>query len=96
MKIAEILKEKRDEILEIAKRHRAYNVRVFGSVARGEADENSDVDILVQIERGRTLIDLVALNEELELVFDRKVQVVTDEGISPYLKDSIVAEAVAL
>jgi predicted nucleotidyltransferase len=96
MKIADILKEKREEILEIARRHGAYNVRVFGSVARGEANEDSDVDILVEIERGRTLIDLVALDEELELIFDRKVQVVTDDGISPYLKDSIISEAVAL
>jgi len=96
MGINEILKEHRDEILEIAKRHGAFNVRVFGSVARNEADDKSDVDLLIEIVRGKTLIDLIALNDELEELLNRKVQVVTDEQISPYMRDTIISEAVAL
>ncbi len=96
MGINEILKKHREEILEIAKRHGAFNVRFFGSVARNDADDKSDVDILIEIVRGKTLIDLIALNDELEELLDRKVQVVTDEQISPYMRNSIISEAVVL
>lgn len=66
MTIAELLKTRRDEILAIAERHGASNVRIFGSVARGEAGPESDVDLLVDLERGRTLIDHGQLQVELE------------------------------
>ena len=96
MDISKLLQEKREEILAIANNHGAYNVRIFGSTIRNEANENSDVDILVSFERGRTLIDLVSLNDELEALLGKKVQVVTDGGIPPYLKDTILSEAVAI
>jgi predicted nucleotidyltransferase len=96
MEIRQLLKERRDEIIGVAQSHGAQNVRVFGSVIHGTADRDSDIDLLVTIERGRTLLDLVALTEDLEALLGRRVQVVTDEGISPYLKDRILSEAVAL
>jgi len=96
MDITKVLREKREEILAIAKSYGAYNVRIFGSTVRNEANENSDVDILVSFERGRTIIDLVSLNDELESLLGKKVQVVTDGGIPPYLKDTILSEAVAI
>ena len=58
MRLNQLLQEKRQEILKIAAKHGAYNVRIFGSVARGEADEASDVDILVELEPERSLFDL--------------------------------------
>lgn len=96
MDISTLLQEKREEILAIANSHGAYNVRIFGSTARNEANENSDVDILVSFERGRTLIDLVSLNDELETLLGKKVQVVTDGAIPPSLKDTILSEAIAI
>lgn len=93
MDINELIKAKRDEILRIAAKHGARNVRIFGSVARGEADEQSDVDFLVDMEPGRSLFDLAGLYVDLEELLGRKVDVVTTRGISPYLKDRILAEA---
>jgi len=69
---------------------------VFGSVARGEAGPASDVDLLVQMDSGRSLLDLIGLTQELESILQRKVDVLTDEGLSPYLKERIQAEAVPL
>ncbi len=66
MGLTERLREKRQEILTIAAKHGAYNVRLFGSVARGEADEASDVDILVELEPGRSLFDLGGVLMDLE------------------------------
>ena len=66
MGLNKLIQEKRQEILEIAARHGAYNVRLFGSVARGEADEASDVDILVELEPNRSLLDLGGFLADLE------------------------------
>ncbi len=96
MGVQDVFKKKRGEILAIAERYGAYNVRVFGSVARNEAGDLSDVDILVSFARGCTLIDLVAFNDELEALLNHKVQVITDGGIHPYLKDRILADAVPI
>jgi len=71
-------------------------VRIFGSRARGEGDEASDVDILVELERGRTLLDLVRLKRALEEITSCAVDVVTDNGLSPILRDEILSQAVAL
>ncbi|HYP19755.1 MAG TPA: nucleotidyltransferase domain-containing protein, partial [Chloroflexia bacterium] len=65
MGINELLEAKREEILEIAARHGAHNVRIFGSVARGEATPESDLDFLVELEPGRSLLDHVALLQDL-------------------------------
>ena len=73
----------RDEILAIAQRHGASNVRVFGSVARGEAGPDSDVDILVDLELGRSLLDHAQLQIDLEALLGRKVDVVAARGHSP-------------
>jgi predicted nucleotidyltransferase len=96
MSIDELLKEKREEILRTAARHGAYNVRVFGSVARGEASEASDVDFLVEAGPETSPWFPVGLIDDLEELRGRKVDVLTDGGISPYLRDRIYAEAVPL
>ncbi|MDH5724714.1 MAG: nucleotidyltransferase family protein [Nitrospira sp.] len=92
----DVLKIKRTDILRLAALHGARHVRVFGSIARGEAGPASDIDLLVQMDNGRSLLDLIELTQELESVLQRKVDVLTDEGLSPYLKERIQAEAVPL
>ena len=89
----DLLKSNREEILRIAARHGAKNVRVFGSFARGEAHGESDMDFLVEMESGRSMLDHAGLMLDLEELLGRKVDVVTDGGISPYLKDRILSEA---
>jgi len=96
MTTTDVLKAKRHEILQLASRHGAHNVRVFGSVARGEDGPTSDIDLLVQMDPGRSLLDLIELSQELESVLQRKVDIQTDEGLSPYLEQRIHAEAVSL
>jgi predicted nucleotidyltransferase len=96
MTTTDILKSKRNEIVRLAARHGARNVRVFGSVARGEAGPASDVDLLVEMDRGRSLLDLIELSQELETFLHRKVDILTDEGLSPYLEQRIHAEAIPL
>lgn len=90
------LMEKRDEILGIAARHGAFNVRVFGSVARGEADEDSDIDLIVAFESGRSLLDHAALWLDLQELLGCKVDVVSDRGIKPRIRDRVLREAVPL
>jgi predicted nucleotidyltransferase len=94
MTTIDVLKIKRNDILRLASQHGAHHVRVFGSVARGEAGPASDIDLLVQMDSGRSLLDLIGLTQELESILQRKVDVLTDEGLSPYLKERIQAEAV--
>ena len=96
MTAIDVLKIKRNDILRLASQHGAHHVRVFGSVARGEAGPASDVDLLVQMDSGRSLLDLIGLTQELESILQRKVDVLTDEGLSPYLKERIQAEAIPL
>ncbi len=93
MGISEILSGKRDEVLRIARRHGARNVRVFGSVAEGRADENSDVDLLVDLEPDRSLFDLGGLLMDLQDLLGRQVDVVTEQGLHWYIRDRIVREA---
>ena len=93
MTLDELLEEKREEILRIAARHGARNVRVFGSVARGEASDLSDLDLLVQFEPGRSLLDHTALVLELEELLGRKVDVVSEKGIDWLLRRRILKEA---
>jgi len=71
-------------------------VRIFGSVARGEAHAESDIDFLVEMDNGRSLIDLIEFSQDLETLLQRKVEVLTDNGLSPYLEKRIHAEAVLL
>jgi len=90
------LKEKRDEILTIARKHGASNIRVFGSVARGEADEQSDIDFLIDLAPGRTLFDLGGLAEELRELLGRKVDVVIEAGLRDQVRQRLLREALPL
>jgi len=96
MTACEILREKREEILRIAARHGARNVRVFGSVARGEADEKSDIDLLVDMEPGRSLFDLGGLWSDLNELLGAKVDIVTEKGLKQRIKERVIKEAVPL
>jgi hypothetical protein len=96
MDIKDFLQNKREEILRTAAKHGARNIRVFGSVARGEADEESDIDLLVEMEPGRSLLDHAALWLELQEVLGRKVDVVSDRGIKPRIRERVLREAVPL
>ena len=96
MGIDELLSGKRDEILRIAASHGARKVRVFGSVARGEADETSDIDFLVELEPGRTLFDLGGLLMDLRNLLGREVDVVTERGLKTRIRSRVLREAVAL
>ena len=93
MGIAEIILDKRGEVLALAAKRGASNVRVFGSVANGTADQNSDIDFLVDLEQGRSLFDLGGLLMDLQQLFGRKVDVVTENGLHWYIKDRILREA---
>jgi uncharacterized protein len=84
------------EILDIAARHGARNIRVFGSVARGDNRSDSDVDLLVDVEPGRTLLDVTALEQDLQELLGRRVDVLTKASLSPYLQQRILAEAASL
>jgi uncharacterized protein len=94
MRLNELLLEKRQEILKIAAKHGAYNVRIFGSVARGEADEASDVDFLVEMEQGRSLMDLGGLLMDLQELLGHQVDVVTERGLRPRIRERVLGEAV--
>jgi predicted nucleotidyltransferase len=96
MSLKELLKEKREEILSIATKYGAFNVRIFGSVARGEETADSDVDFLVELEPGRNLLDRIALMQDLEDLLGRKVDVATVKGLREYFRDRILNEAVPL
>jgi len=93
MAIDDLLREKREEILRIAAKHGACNVRVFGSVARGEAGDESDIDLLVEFGPGRSLLDQAGLVADLEELLGRKVDVVTAGGLYWLLRRRILKEA---
>jgi hypothetical protein len=96
MGIKELLLPLREEILQIAAKHGAYNVRVFGSVARGEAREDSDVDFLVELEPKRGLFDYIALMQDLAELLGRKVDVAEPETLHELIREKVLSEAVAL
>ena len=88
--------DRREDILRVAHRRGARNVRVFGSVARGEANENSDLDLLVEWEPGRSLLDHAGLVQDLQELLGVKVHVGTEESLHWYVRDRIVREATRL
>jgi uncharacterized protein len=103
MNIYEILRTKREDILRIATKYGAYNIRIFGSVARREADVNSDVDFLVEMEPGRSLFDLGGLLIELQDILGCEVDVVTEKGLRSLrdvsrsrIRERVLSEAVPL
>jgi predicted nucleotidyltransferase len=96
MSIDELLKEKRPDILRLAAQHGARNVRLFGSVARGEARPDSDIDVLVELEPGRSLLDLGGLLMDLQDLLGREVDVVSENGLRDRLRERVLKEAVPL
>ena len=96
MSLDPLLQMHRRAILDLAARHGARNVRVFGSMARGEAGTGSDVDFLVSMEPGRSLLDLGGLLLDLQDLLGRDVDVVTEKGLRSRVRDRVLDEAVAL
>lgn len=96
MDLQTLLKQKREQILETAAHYGAYDVRVFGSVARGEADEASDIDLLVKLEPGRSLMDLGGLLYDLHILLETEVDVVTEKGLRARIREQVLREAIPL
>jgi len=91
-----LLKEKRQQVLQTAAHYGAYDVRVFGSVARGEAGETSDIDLLVKLEPGRSLMDLGGLLYDLQNLLGTEVDVVTEKGLRPRIREQVLRQAIPL
>lgn len=91
-----ILGERRKAILALAERYGMYDVRVFGSVARGESSEQSDVDLLVKVRPGRSVFDLGGFLMDVQDLLGCKVDVLTDDGLKPRLRERVLREAVAV
>lgn len=92
----ELKASKREEILLLASKRGARNLRVFGSVARGEDDAESDIDFLVDLEPGRSLMDLGGLQIDLEQLLGGRVDVVSSRGLRECVRDRILRDAVPL
>jgi predicted nucleotidyltransferase len=96
LSVSNTIKSKREEILNIAQKFGAKNVRIFGSMARGEENPESDLDIIVEMEKGSSLLDIIAIKQDIEELLGRKVDVVTEASISPYIRNTVLREAVNL
>lgn len=94
--IYSLLRQQKANILDIANRYHAVDIRVFGSVARGEEREDSDIDLLVTFLPGSTLLDQVGLIDALSTALGRKVDIVSERGLNKYLRQRVLQEAVAL
>lgn len=87
------LNRHRDDLLALASRHRAIRVRIFGSVLRGDDHNESDIDLLVEFAPDASLLDLVGLQQDAEALLGRRVDIVTPDGVSPFLRQRILDEA---
>ncbi len=96
MDIKQIIQEKRDEICAVAAKHGAHNVRIFGSVVRGEAGPNSDIDFLIDVGPSTSSWFPAGLILDLQEILGRRVEVVTEKALSPFIRDYVLREAVAL
>lgn len=96
MDLAELIVEKREQILAVAAEYGAFNVKVFGSIARGDYDENSDIDLLVELKPGSSLFDLAGLIADLEELLGVKVDVGTYKMLKPRNREQVLKEAVSL
>ena len=96
MKLEPMVKKRKDDILRIAGQHGGRNVRIFGSRARRDSSATSDLDILIELQPNSTLLDLIAIKQDLEDLLGCKVDVVTESSLSPYIKDDILKGAVSL
>src|SRR2546429_5070329 len=90
------LRSRRDEIYEIAARYGVSNIRVFGSVGRGDADEHSDLDLLIDVDQDHDLWDLVGFANDVEVLLGVYTKAVTVPGLKPWIRDRLVAQAVML
>ena len=91
-----LVQQNKNQILLISNRYGIKNIRLFGSIVRGEENENSDIDFLVELEMGRSFLDLVGYWQDLEEILNCSVDVVSENGLSPYLKEKILKEAIKL
>ena len=91
-----LLAKRRREVIDLAAQHGFRNVRVFGSVARGDDGPESDIDLLVTLPRDASLFDIGALEAELASLLGERVDLVPEDGLRPHSRDDILAEAVAL
>ena len=96
MRLNEKIQGNRQEILRLAQKYGARNVRIFGSVARGDAREDSDIDVLVDLESGRSLLDLGGLLMDLQDLLGCRVDVVTTKGLRDRIRSRVLEEAVSL
>ena len=96
MRIEQLLRERREDIKRIAAKHGAFNIRVFGSVARGEATSESDLDLLIDVGQITSSWFPVGLILELEELLGCKVEVVTERSLNPYIRDQVLREAIPL
>lgn len=96
MDVRQVIQQKRDEILSIAAKHGAFNVRLFGSVARGEDRPDSDVDLLVEVGPTTSSWFPAGLILDLQEILGRRVEIVTERGLNPFLRERVLSEAVSL
>lgn len=96
MNIEQLLHGKRDEIHNIAAKHGAYNIRIFGSAARGEAGPESDIDFLIDVGPTTSSWFPAGLILDLEEILGRRVEVVTEKALNPYIRDDVLREAIPL
>ena len=96
MGIKELINNNRNQILALAEKYGASDVRVFGSVARGTDDEKSDIDFLVDLTPGRSLLDLGGLLYELQILLGKNVDIVTSAGLRPRIREQILKEATSI
>jgi uncharacterized protein len=96
MNLTETLKTNREKILEVSAKYGARNIRVFGSAARGDFSQNSDIDFLVDMESGRSLLDMGGLLMELQKLLGCKVDVVSTKGLRQRIRESVLREAISL
>ena len=89
----ELLITQREQILLLAHKYGAYDVRIFGSLARGEARPDSDIDFLVKLEAGRSMLDLARLSRELQSLLGFNVDIVTEAGLRPRIRSEVLKEA---
>lgn len=90
------VRKRKQDILQIARSHGAENVRIFGSVVRGTMTPESDVDFLIRLVPGRSILDIVAIKQDIEELLGCNVDVVTEASMSPYFRDDVLKEAVGL
>ena len=90
------IKQQKDKISELAERHGVRNIRVFGSFANGNADENSDLDLLVTVDEDRSLLDRIGFMHSVEDLLHIKVDVVNENALHHFIRDAVIKEGMPL